>query len=99
MIAHHQHWLLAFTALLSRNGSRQARTQGANASETRTAGGDRWNVPEHAAGGGGVNRPQPRLAGRWRGEGSSYTWVACLSNRTRAPPQRSDRLDELRPLA
>ena len=26
MIAHHQHWLLAFTALLSRSGSRQART-------------------------------------------------------------------------
>ena len=48
MIAHHQHWLLAFTALLSRNGPEGAHAR-ANASETRTAG-DCWpylsTVPE-----------------------------------------------------
>ncbi len=72
MIAHHQHWLLAFTALLSRNGPDRRAHSRAFASETRTAGTELLDVPAHAAGGGGVNRPVPRLAGRWRGEESSY---------------------------
>ena len=43
MIAHHQHWLLAFTALLSRNGPDRRAQLVCDASETRTAGaGDCW---------------------------------------------------------
>ena len=91
MIAHAPALAFGIHCSVVKERSRQARTLGANASETRTAGDRLLDVPEHAAGGGGVNRPRPRLAGRWRGEGSSYTWVACLSNRTRTPPRTLSR--------
>jgi hypothetical protein len=97
MIAHHQHWLLAFTALLSRNGPDRRAHSYRHIGDTQAPA--LLDVLAHGAEVGGVNRPS---ATRWPVDGRRVILgTAPAAVKPQAPPlcTRQNRPDAQEPLS